>query len=189
MLQATIYTDTIAANAVLPRQFTGAYFNILSATGPIDVRTDSVNLKGLTAGQGFEDQPYTRLEIRDASGASNTIKYVIADEGFLSGLTGAMTITSTVPVQSGSLVNAQATVTNVSAQLLAANTARRYLMIQNNDPTGIIYIGFGAAAVTASNGIRITPGGFYEFSDVQTTQVIRAIGSIASNANVVVVEG
>ena len=189
MLQATIYTDTIAANAVLPRLFTGAYFNILSSTGPINVRTDEVNLRGLTAGQGFEEQPFARLELTDASGASNTITYVIADRGFLSGITGNMTISSIVPVQSGSFANSNQTITSVSAQLAAANTARKYLMIQNNDPTGNIFIGFGAAAVTVLNGFKITPGGFYEFSDVQSTQAIQAIGSIASNANVVLVQG
>lgn len=189
MLQATIYTDTIAANAVLPRLFTGAYFNILSSTGPINVRTDEVNLKGLTAGQGFEKQPFKRIELTDASGATNTITYVIADEGFIAGLTGNMTISSIVPVQSGSFVNAQATVTNASAQIVAANTARKYLAIQNNDAVGIVYIGFGAAAVTSLNGIKIAPGGNFELNTVQSTQAIRAIGSIASNTNVVVVEG
>jgi len=189
MLQATIYEETIGAGLVSTRLFSGAYFNILSSTGAIDVRTDKVNLKGLIAGQGFEKQPFTRLEITDASGATNTIRYVIADEGFIAGLTGNMTISSIVPVQSGSFVNAQATVTNASAQIVAANAARKYLAIQNNDTVGIVYIGFGAAAVTAANGLKIAPGGSYELSDVQSTQAIRAIGSIASNANVVTVEG
>ena len=188
MLQATIYTDTIAPNAVLPRLFTGAYFNILSSTGPINVRTDEVNLRGLTAGQGFEEQPFSRLELTDASGASNTITYVIADRGFLSGLTGNMTISSIVPVQSGSFANSNNTVTNASAVLVAANTARKYLLIQNNSNTGNIYVRFGVAA-TVATGIAISPGGAYEMSDVQSTQAIHAIGDIASNANVTVVEG
>ena len=188
MLQATIYTDTIAANAVLPRLFTGAYFNILSSTGPINVRTDEVNLKGLTAGQGFEKQPFQRLEISDASGATNTIRYVISDEGFLAGLTGNMTISSIVPVQSGSFANTNATVTNASAQLVAANTARKYLLIQNNSATGTIYVRFGTAA-TVATGVAISPGGAYEMDAAQSTQAIHAIGDIASNANIVVVEG
>lgn len=189
MLQATIYTDTLTAGSVLPRLFSGAYFNILSSTGAINVKTDGVNLKGLTAGQGFEKQPFTRIEITEASGATNTITYVIADEGFLAGLTGAMQITSTVPVQSGSFANAAKTVTTASAVLVAANTARKYLLVQNKDPAGNIYLNFGAGAATVANGIKIQPGGNYEMDGAQSTQAIQCIGDIASNANVLVVEG
>lgn len=188
-LNATIYNDTLTAGQVFPRQFIGAYFKIISATGPINIKANGVDLKGLSAGQGFEKIPFDRLEITDASGASNTIKYIIATEGFLDGLTGAMQITQNVPVVSGSFVNNQATVTNASTQIVAANTARKYLYIENNDPTGDIFIGFGAAAVTALNGKKISPGGFYEFSDVQSTQAIKAIGSLATQSNVVVIEG
>lgn len=186
MLQATIYTDTISANAVLPRLFTGAYFNILSATGPIDVKTDSVNMKGLTAGQGFEKQPFSRLEITDASGASNTIKYVIADEGFLSGLTGAMTITSMVPVQSSSFTVTAPALTVASTQMVAANTARKYLMVVNNDPAVTLYLNFGAAAVVGAASIRVGPGGVFEMEGVQSTQAINWIGSGASSLMTVV---
>lgn len=188
MLQATIYEETIAGGLVSTRLFSGAYFNILSATGPIDVRTDKVNLKGLTAGQGFEKQPFQRLEITDASGASNVIRYVIADEGFIAGLTGNMTISSIVPVQSGSFANTDNTVTNASGILVAANTARKYLMVQNNSATGTIYLVFGATA-TAALGIAISPGGNYEMNGAQSTQAIHAIGDIASNPDVLVVEG
>ena len=188
MLQATIYTDTIAANAVLPRQFVGAYFNILSCTGPINVRTDEVNLKGLTAGQGFEKQPFNRLEITDASGATNTIRYVISDEGFIAGLTGNMTISSIVPVQSGSFAITAPALTTGNTVALAANTARKYLMIVNNDAAAVAYINFGAPAVVGAASIRIGPGGSYEMNTVQSTQAINWIGSAAS-ALITVVQG
>lgn len=189
MLQATIYTDTLTANSVLPRLFSGAYFNILSSTGTVDIKTDTVNLRGLTAGQGFEKQPFRRIEITDSSGATNIIRYVIADDGFIAGLTGSMQITSIVPVQSASFANTAKTVTNASAQLVAANTARKYFLVQNKDPAGNLYLNFGAGAATAANGIKIQPGGNYELTGAQSTQAIQAIGDIASNANVLVVEG
>jgi glutamate 5-kinase len=85
-------------------------------------------------------------------------------------------------------VNVNATVTNVSAQLLAANVNRAYLIIQNKDSAGTIYVNFGAAA-TVANGIAIAPGGAYELNGTCSTQQIFAIGSIGSNANVVTVEG
>lgn len=188
MLNAQFYTDTIAAGATIQRLFVGAYFNIISATGIIDARTDRVNLKGLTAGQGFEKQPFQRIEITNATGATNTIRYVIADEGFIAGLTGSVSIASTEPVLSSNFANTNPTVTNASAVLVAANQDRKYLTIQNNDTVGNVFVQFGAAA-TLATGLKIGPGGAFEMSDVQSTQNIYAIGSIASNANVIVVQG
>lgn len=188
-LSATIYTDTLTAGQVLPRQFNGAFFKIISSTGPVDIKTSNVNLKGLTAGQGFEKIPFDRVEITDASGASNTIRYIVASEGFLDGLTGSMQITQTVPPRSSSFANTAKTVTNVSAQLVAGNTSRTYLLVQNRDTSGSIYLNFGAGPATTANGVLIGPGGAYEMCDAQSTQAIQAIGSIASNANILVVEG
>ncbi len=85
-----------------------------------------------------------------------------------------------------SFVNAQVTVTNTSAQILAADANRQYLLIQNNDPVGNIFISFGAAA-TLTTGVMIRPGGFYELNNVCDVQAIFAIGDIASNTNVIVV--
>lgn len=188
-LNATIYTDTLTAGQVFPRQFIGAYFKIISSTGAINLKANGVDLKGLTAGQGFEKIPFDRLEITDASGASNTIKYIIATEGFLDGLTGAMQITQTVAVQSSSFANTAKTVTSASGSLIAANTARKYLLVQNKDTSGSIYVNFGGGAATEGNGILIGPGGAYELNANMSTQGIQAIGTIPSNANILVVEG
>ncbi len=100
---------------------------------------------------------------------------------------GNVQVTSLVPTRAiGS--NAAATVTNASAQLVAANASRSYLLIQNKDSTGNIWINFGAAA-TQANGVRIPPGGSYELNCNILTAAVNAIGDIASNANVVVVAG
>lgn len=87
-----------------------------------------------------------------------------------------------------SFANAQKTVTTASAELVAANPNRSYLLIQNNDATGVVYVNFGAAA-TAANGVKIPPGGSYELNSNIATNAVNAIGSIANNANVVIVEG
>lgn len=83
--------------------------------------------------------------------------------------------------------SANITVTNASQQFAAANTSRQYIIIQNNDTTGIVYVGFGGA-VTAANGLKIAPGGNYEPLKV-SGQTINMIGSIASNANVIMLLG
>ena len=182
------YTVTIAANSVHRHPSGGRYFKIIKATGSLNLRTERYRLNALVAGQGMENVQFDYIEITDVSGASNTVTFVIGDTGFLDGISGVMQVTSTVPVQSGSFANAQKTVTNASAQLLAGNTARKYLLIQNNDAVGSIFVSFGAAA-TLANGVKIAPGGAFEMADAQSTQELFAIGSIASNSNIVMVEG
>lgn len=89
----------------------------------------------------------------------------------------------------GAFSQAQATVTTASAQLFAAKAARRYLLIQNNDASGIVYVTLNGAAATAANGFQVQPGGgVLELSAFVPPGQINAIGSIASNANVVIAE-
>lgn len=89
----------------------------------------------------------------------------------------------------GAFSQSQKTVTNASAQLLAAKPSRRYLLIQNNDPSGDVYVTLDGNAATYMNAIKIGAGGSYECTNFNPTGAIFAIGSIASNANVVTVEG
>lgn len=62
-------------------------------------------------------------------------------------------------VTQGNLTNLSGTIAtaNTSQQIAAANTNRKYLLIQNHSDS-ILYIAFGTAATT-SNGIALTPGG------------------------------
>lgn len=89
----------------------------------------------------------------------------------------------------GSFYQAQKTVTSASGALLAANTGRRYLLIQNNDPSGDILLRLDGAPATLTNGIKLEAGGSLELTVFVPTGEISAIGSIANNANVIVVEG
>jgi hypothetical protein len=189
MINAAIYTETLTAGESIHRLFQGAFFKIISATGPVTVRTSTVKLASLIAGQGFEKAPFDFLELTDASGGANTIKFVVATDGFLDGLNGSVSVTGTVAVKSSAFANTAKTVTSASGSLIVANTDRSYLLIQNKSNTGTIWVNFGAAAATQANGVKIAPGGSYELSGTISTQAIQAIGDIASNAEIVVVEG
>lgn len=142
-------------------------------------------------GKGYAekfDQPFDRVVI--TSVASQTVSFVsrLGNEvRYDTPPSGDVNVIAAAPTRATG-ANSQKTVTNASAQLVAANAARSYLLIQNNDATGIVYVAFGAAATTA-NGIKIPPGGSYELNCNILTAAVNAIGSIASNANVVVVEG
>mgnify|MGYP001457245525 CR=1 FL=1 len=89
----------------------------------------------------------------------------------------------------GPFAQAAATVTNASAQLIAASATRRYALIQNKDVTGNIWVNLAGAAATTANGIKIGPGGSLEIPSFAPTGAIFAIGDIASNANIVTVTG
>jgi hypothetical protein len=82
--------------------------------------------------------------------------------------------------------NLQVTVTNASTTILAANANRHYLLVQNNDPSGIIYIAFAIAATTVS-GLKILPGASYELDPNCSSDAINAIGSLVSTNNVIIV--
>lgn len=90
--------------------------------------------------------------------------------------------------QAYNFTNTNPAVTNASSVILAANAGRKFLMIQNKDAAGNIYIVFGAAA-TVALGIKIAPGQTLTLDAKVPAGGINAIGDIANNPNVVVVEG
>ena len=102
--------------------------------------------------------------------------------------TGALFVANAPIPSPSTFSNGQITVTNVSQLFSAANTMRQYLLIQNNDTVGNIFVSFTAAA-TLLNGIKIAPGGSFIVDGVAPSNDINIIGDIASNANVVLVTG
>ncbi len=122
------------------------------------------------------------------SSTTQTIQFVTrkgADVRYDTPPNGNVIVTNT----GGAFTQQASTVTNASGQLRAANAARRYLLIQNNDASGVIFIRLDGATATSGNGLRIPAGGSIELASFVPTGAITAIGSIASNANVIVVEG
>jgi len=123
-----------------------------------------------------------------ASGNGGDVAYVAklgGDVQYDTPPNGNVTVTNT----SGAVTDTEKTVTSASAELVAAKVGRRYLLIQNKDAAGIVYISFGKAAVVGA-GVKIAAGGsFVADANYCPESQIFAIGSIASNANVCVVEG
>lgn len=91
--------------------------------------------------------------------------------------------------QQGAFTQAAATVGTASVQLLAARANRRYLMVQNNDTAGILHVEMDGGAATLAAGVRLMPGDCLEIQGYCPTGAITAIGTIAANSNIVVVEG
>ena len=189
MLCTATYTFDIPANGSFRLLASGRFFRIISALGAVNVTTATANMKGLGVGDGQEKTPFDFILFTDTTGATNTVKVVVADEAFLNSPQVNTAITQNRTTVSASFANTQKTVTNVSAQMLPANSARQYLLVQNNDAAGIVYVTFGGAAATALTGIRIMPGGSWEWDSTVSNQAVQAIGSIATQSNVVIVEG
>lgn len=84
MISAKIYPLTLAAGASFTLQATGDYFKVLRASGPVEVRGNTFGSLGeLQAGQGLDRTPFQALTLRDVSGASNTLRIVVAGEDFV----------------------------------------------------------------------------------------------------------
>jgi hypothetical protein len=188
MLPTQIYTFQIAASETYNLMVAGEYFKILDATGKLKVRAEFGELDGIGKGQGLEKTPFSKLSLTNKTASANDVILLIGDENFIDGLSGSMEIFKTVPPRANAFINTAKTVTNASAVMVAVKLDRSYLLIQNKDSAGDIYVTFGAAA-TLANGIKIGPGGSYELNATVTTQDVYAIGSMASNANILVVEG
>lgn len=179
-------SQTFAAGEVKTFLVQGDYFELIDApSSTVDVilsdRSGAQLSRMIGAEASFYNAPGRFEMVQITSQAAQTVKFFIAD-----GTAGTRRTSGVIRLadQLNTFVGAQATVTNASAQIAPANAARRYLLIQNNHPTGSIYIAFGVAA-TLTAGIKIAPGGFYEMTGPVSTQEIRAIGDIASNTNVV----
>lgn len=183
------YTFTLGAGQMWRQPIVGRFFRILACTGPVRLQTANVSLDQCIVGDGMEKTAFDWLAVTDQSGGSNTVTIVISDEAFLNAPQTNTAITSMVSPKSGGFLNTQKTVTNASGALVAASPGRQYLLIQNKDSQGNIFVTFGGAAATQANGLKISPGGYWEWSEVIPTGGINAIGDIANNPNVVIVEG
>lgn len=172
---------------------TGRYFELLSTENAVDVAVYSARGELLHDERGVESgyyidrrgvEPFARIEIR--TGAAETVKFIVTD-----GLSGSKSAPSTISddastrtayVQDGVSLGA------VDAQLLAANTNRKLLVIQNQDAAVAIYVTFDGSAATADReSFKIAAGGHFEPRVVPTGEV-RAI-SASGNVDVHVIEG
>lgn len=91
------------------------------------------------------------------------------------------------PIGRGSFVVTPITVTNASQLFSAANEARKYLAVQNNDAVGIVYINVTSGVAATTSHWTIRPLNQLFFENFVPRGSIYMIGSIAANANVVMV--
>lgn len=182
--------QTVTITAGQPQEFyeVSDFFRILNASQPLTIRfyfqgAEVALAEGVAGGyaERFQAGQFDRFRIESAT--TQVIQFVAR--------LGNQVFYDLPPFGNinGAFSQSQKTVTNASAQLLAANLFRRYLLIQNKDSVGSVYLKFGATAATTANGVRIPAGGSYEITTFAPTDAIQAIGDIASNANIITIEG
>lgn len=194
------YSQSFASATTWEMNVSGSYFTTLECSQSVNVRfykggklLDLGEIKGLLAGLEVSmpgeggGAAFDRVQIDVQAG--DTVKIGIGNgQARYNRAQASVTVVTNTQPQSALFDNQNKTVTNASAVMLAANPLRQYLLVQNKDAGGNLFLSFGKAA-TAANGVRVIPGGAFELIGTQCTQAIHAIGDIASNANIVTVEG
>lgn len=191
----------ITAGGAVKRFVVANYFHMLETVSAVDIKffkDGAIFAEAVGMEAGFYAEPargFDAFEI--SSAAAQTVKVATSDgTGGYNRTVGTVSVSSlpavsvsNLPAVNGAFANSSKTVINTSTQLLAANSARRYLMIQNNDASGDIFVRLDGGTVSGGTGVKIAPGGSYELQGYVPTGAITAVGSIAINANIVTVEG
>lgn len=130
-------------------------------------------------------------EVEITSTLTQAVSFYVAK-----GRVGSNVFSGNVAVTSGSItvsnstvngahVPAAVAVSNASVVLLAANAARKYLLIQNQHATANLYVRCnGTAAVADATGVKIVPGQAWE-PPVAPTGEVRGIMDAATAGNTV----
>lgn len=184
---------TLSAGVAVEFSDASDFFRLMSAT-PTDIsvifyRSGQEVSRAENIGSGYAEyfaQAFDKMRISSAAGGAVAFVTRLGNEvRYDTPPTGNVAITNV----NGAFTQADATVTNASGTLIAANATRRYLLIQNNDSAGDIYVRLDGATATTTNGFKVAAGGSLEITGFAPTGAIKAIGSIASNANVITAEG
>lgn len=175
-------TISVGAGSLTQFHIPGDFFRLMSTQGLCTVyfyREGQVIATSAGVSGGYAEQfkeAFDRIAIESA-GAQN-IQFVSRLGNVVSYDAPPMGLV-TVANTAGAFTQAAATVGTTSAQLLAANAARRYLLVQNKAASGDIFITLEGTAATSTNGVRIGPGDSLELNGFAPTGAIMAIGSAA----------
>lgn len=186
-------TFSIAGGNALVLPISGNSFYIdqdLSVAGNAYVHFQDTNLQAssvpLYVGAGFIAKvPFTQLLIENKTAQAGKIIRIVygVDIDFTAGVNATIAITDQPPVRfSGT--SQQHTATTTSGQIVPANAARKFIMIQNKDTALDVYLGFGVTATTA-NGFLLKAGATMTLDAAVSTNAINSICPGGTNANIV----
>jgi hypothetical protein len=190
-------STALAAGQTVKFHDLGNFVRVLASTEPLTIRaykngqvlTDSPNISAGYAEQ-YEDH-FDAVEVYSALAQTVQIAIRFGSMVFFDqSPTGNVTLTN--PTETGgAFTQSRVDLTNVNQQLLAANTARRYLLIQNNDSSAVMRVTLHGIAATVTQGLRIPAGGLLEIPNYAVTGAVNAImeTATANTGNVEIVTG
>lgn len=187
------YPVEVPAGEVMLLAVSGTRFFFKDTNAPLSVALDiGGRMAGLQAGEGYAGRAFTGLALTNEGASTVTGWIVVSDDEYVDRrITGTVDVTGGVTltgIQQRAFTSVAATITSASGTLAAANLNRQYLLVQNNG-TGDIFVNLAGVAATLTNGVKVAAnGGALELSMCVPTALIRAIGTIASNPNIVVVQ-
>ena len=185
-------TDVIlTAGEIAKLGIPAKYFRIMDSVGPIDVTFWRNAREVATASNmlaGFYSQPaggFDAISLLSATSQTVTIGTSDGTGGYDRGAADVTVLNTGGPLVV-SMVDIAAAATDYQAA--AANAARRYLLVQNQDAAVNLYLNFGAAATLGAGSVKIPPGGYWESAAYCSTDAIHLMAT-AATSNVAVVEG
>ncbi len=194
--------ETFAAGETKRFEATGTFFLLMNAAAAVNAtffrnRTRlNESVQGITTGFSFKDlKGFDAVEITSATAQTVQIITSEGEVGFASSVNvagGSVAVTGDVFVGGGTSSNITApAVTNASAQILSLRTGRRRAFIQNKSLTGTIWLfiaNSAGQAATQANGIKLSPGQSLDLAGPAPYGYFTAIGDIANNPDVFVME-
>lgn len=144
-----IRDHTIPAGGRLPLELSGKHFSLLESGGNVNItfkRRNSAIGSALNVDAPFSIGPmpdeFESVELTAVSGAPTVVKVGITDDPV-----EYLRVSGVVSVDTGAAATvSKVTATNVSAPLVAADNARRSIVVMNTNTTETAYINSGGAA-------------------------------------------
>lgn len=174
----------------------GRYFAILDCTYQVNVKLfkggkklDLGEISGVMSGlecmvgdPADREPAFDRVIIETSAADTVTVGIGNGQVRYSRGGNQLVTVINTY----GPFVHSAVAVGLASVQLRAAAQQPRYLLIQNRDLAGSIWVNLDGNAATQANGIKIGPGGSLELNTFIPNGAINAISDIAAAAILVV---
>lgn len=189
-MQTTDYNASAGSSVTFYGE--GGYFHLLKTAAALSVKflkNGSVFSEAVGVDAGYFSKPRQNFDaVVIESGVEQAIKFAVSDgTGGYNRTVGTVDVNNLTKV-GGVFSQSAAVVSGVSGQLLASNSARRLLMVQNNDPVTDVFLSLNGAAASVGTGLKISPGGTILMDVFVPVGGISAITSSAVNNSVIVLE-
>lgn len=179
MKTTTLYDFTLTAGGAQIILADANMYKVLTATGDISVTRDGgATIKPLRAGRGERNVAFTRLILRDLSGAPNSGTILVGDSDFID---DTIVLSSAINVRPEAASGSYASIT--AAAFNAADTV--FTAAANTGGAIVLY-----AHATSGNDTTAPSGGFIAKATAPTTAIDGQIiaGLVAGGGNVSICE-